>query len=442
MAGYGPTEMVRTPWGNAGELRSKKLNPGRGTPREEVVRNQRERLFAAMVATVAEKGYEGTSVADLIKLSGVSRRTFYEHFQDKEDCFCATVEELMEAGVGFAAHGFEKSEGTWEEQARRMLEAFLGLVAAQPAAARLCLVDSYAAGETTLSRLAAAVDEIERRTLAALDSLPGHAGTPPELARAIIGGLYRVLYRHLYRGTEPDLVPRVGELWRWAMSFPPPPRPLRARTRRSSRNEPPAGSFAAHIPSERILRGFAAAVAEKGYADVAIADIAAHARISQATFYAHFKDKEDALLAALDSSGAQLVAATLPAVRRSNGGPEAVRTAVIAAFGFLAAEPAFARLRSVEVFAAGPEAVEQCDKIEDEVSEAILAMRPEDAPQLSPLSMEATLGAINSLLFEQVRNVGPHSLPSAAPLATYIALAPFVGAEKACAVANGEPTAR
>ena len=75
--GYGPPAMARTPWGDAAQLREKKLRPGRGTPREEAERNQRERLFAAMVATVAEKGYEATTVADLVKLSGVSRSAFY-----------------------------------------------------------------------------------------------------------------------------------------------------------------------------------------------------------------------------------------------------------------------------------------------------------------------------------------------------------------------------
>jgi AcrR family transcriptional regulator len=75
--------MVRTPWGDAGHLRDKKLPPGRGTPRGEAERNQRERLFAAMVATVGEKGYEATTVADLVQLSGVSRSAFYKHYDDK-----------------------------------------------------------------------------------------------------------------------------------------------------------------------------------------------------------------------------------------------------------------------------------------------------------------------------------------------------------------------
>ncbi len=88
--------MVRTPWGDAASLRERQLRPGRGTPRPEAERNQRERLFAAIVATVAEKGYEATTVADLVKLSGVSRSAFYRHFEDKQACFLAAVEAVVE----------------------------------------------------------------------------------------------------------------------------------------------------------------------------------------------------------------------------------------------------------------------------------------------------------------------------------------------------------
>ena len=86
--------MTRTPWGDASTLRDRKLRPGRRLPAEEVARNQRERLFAALVAVVAEKGYEATRVEDLLELSGVSRSAFYEHFNDKQDCLLAAVELL------------------------------------------------------------------------------------------------------------------------------------------------------------------------------------------------------------------------------------------------------------------------------------------------------------------------------------------------------------
>ena len=86
--------MVQTPWGDAERLSERRLAPGRGHTREEVDRNQRERLFAAMVATVAEKGYEATTVADVSDLSGVSKSSYYEHFSDKQDGFLATVEAM------------------------------------------------------------------------------------------------------------------------------------------------------------------------------------------------------------------------------------------------------------------------------------------------------------------------------------------------------------
>ena len=90
---------VRTPWGDAARLREKKLRPGPGTPRAEAEHNQRERLFGAMVAAVAEKGYEATTVADLVKLSGVSRSAFYRHYDDKQACFLAAVEAMVEPAL-------------------------------------------------------------------------------------------------------------------------------------------------------------------------------------------------------------------------------------------------------------------------------------------------------------------------------------------------------
>src|SRR5215467_29304 len=96
--GSGP--MVATPWGDSGSLRERKLQPVRGTPAEEVERNQRDRLFAAMIACVAERGYAATSVEDIVELSGVSRRSFYDSFSDKAECLKAAVEELFAVVLG------------------------------------------------------------------------------------------------------------------------------------------------------------------------------------------------------------------------------------------------------------------------------------------------------------------------------------------------------
>src|SRR6266576_3593372 len=83
--------MVMTPWGESDSLRKRRLPPGPGRPREDVLAHQRERLFGAMVASVAMRGYRATTVGDLAEISGVSSRTFYDLFPDKEACFLATL---------------------------------------------------------------------------------------------------------------------------------------------------------------------------------------------------------------------------------------------------------------------------------------------------------------------------------------------------------------
>src|ERR1700752_5261293 len=65
-------------------------------PRDVVWRSQRGRLLAAMAAAVAVKGYAGVAVADVIAQAGVSRKTFYEHFDNKEECFLAAYDAGVE----------------------------------------------------------------------------------------------------------------------------------------------------------------------------------------------------------------------------------------------------------------------------------------------------------------------------------------------------------
>jgi AcrR family transcriptional regulator len=91
--------MTTTPWGEASELRERMLVSSPRPSPEEAARNQRERLFGAIVALCEERGYEATTVGDLVGLSGVSRRDFYRHFASKQACFEAALETIL-TGVG------------------------------------------------------------------------------------------------------------------------------------------------------------------------------------------------------------------------------------------------------------------------------------------------------------------------------------------------------
>ena len=88
-----------------------RLPPGRhGLPREFVAHNQRERLIAGLAEAVAENGYAGTTIAHITRHAAVSRRTFYEHFGSKDECFVAAYDTVMEELRTRVAEAFDQED--------------------------------------------------------------------------------------------------------------------------------------------------------------------------------------------------------------------------------------------------------------------------------------------------------------------------------------------
>jgi AcrR family transcriptional regulator len=151
--------------------------------REDVVRSQRTRILAAITEAVAEKGYANTVVADVVGRSGVSRATFYELFTGKDDCFRAAYEthaalltELMAVGLDelrrSAATPLEKHDG--------MLAAYLDALAAEPALARVFLVEVYAAGPECIEQRRRSQEAFVDVVAATHDGEGGLLGTAPD----------------------------------------------------------------------------------------------------------------------------------------------------------------------------------------------------------------------------------------------------------------------
>lgn len=414
--------MVATPWGDAAELRNRKLHPSRGTPRSEVIRNQRARLFGAMFAVVTEKGYRATTVADVVELSGVSRSAFYEHFANKAECLAAGAAELIEP---------TRDDLAACEGGQAVLERLCELVEDQPVAARVWFVELQAAG--------AVGEEVAERGLAALaEVLSGATGGTeqarpgPELVPVLAGGLQKLIQARICRGEERGLREIAPELWRWLASVRSPPKPLASRRGRAAAN-----GFQGYTPAERIARAVATVLAERGYLSMSTDDIAAEAGMSLSTFYAHFSDKEDAVLAALEMSGAQIMALAGPAARRAGDWRRGVRTLHEAICAYLAAEPEMARLATTGIHGAGPRALARRDRVIDSLA-AMLAPGFEQNPAASKMAAEAAAATSYALIAEQVRKGGPRSVATVVPAATYITLVGFIGPEEAVAVANAE----
>jgi AcrR family transcriptional regulator len=430
--GYGPA-LMRTPWGDSSQLREKMLPPGRGTPRAEAERNQRERLFAAMVATVAEKGYEAATVADLVEMSGVSRSAFYRHFEDKQACFLAAIEALVEPAIQTVQGGLEMPGD--KEVGKQAFEALIEKIVRQSAASKMCFVEIYAAGPAGVALVDRTLDSFEALIKQLLDSIPGHEGMPPEIVRAIVGGIQKVIHKRLYRGQEEELLGLTSQLWDWMFCYPPPPGPLKPPRRRSRQPNPFEERQAASNPPERILRALAAVVSEKGYPEATVAEIVDRAKTSQRTFYEHFANKEDAMVAALDSGSSQMLGAALPAFRRAPDWQHAVQATQEAMFSFGVQEPEYARLGGVEMYAAGKRALEQREVV-TEGMEGLLAPGYELKADVPPITAEAIGGALYALFYDYVKQRGPERLPEMVPVAVYMTLTPFLGSDDAFALAT------
>lgn len=168
---------------------SPRLPAGRhGLPREFVVQNQRERIVTALVDTVAERGYNATTVAHITKAASVSRRTFYEHFADKEACFLAAYDGAVDVLVRRVNGAYESAQ-SWPERAAAGLRALLAALAEEPRLARLSLVDIGSAGPAAQRRYRTAVQRLTPLFDEGRDFAPGGRNLPANTSRMAIGGV-------------------------------------------------------------------------------------------------------------------------------------------------------------------------------------------------------------------------------------------------------------
>jgi AcrR family transcriptional regulator len=182
--------------------------------REAVEHQQRERILPAMIGVVAERGYANSRIVDVIEAAGVSRKTFYELFEDKEQCFLEAYERIVGMLLQVTIEAFDGDrEAPWEERMRAAMSAFLEIMAEHPHAARFCIVEVLAAGPAAVARRDAALREFTFM----LDE--GRAQTSSELpgmtALALTGGVYELLYSEILHGATTRLPERLPELIYW-----------------------------------------------------------------------------------------------------------------------------------------------------------------------------------------------------------------------------------
>ncbi len=177
------------------DLQPSRLGRGKSSaPRGPVAATQRERILAAAERLIAEKGCAGTTIEGIVKAAGVSSVTFYEHFEDKEECFAAAFDRAVGEMRGELVAAVP-AELPWPDWVRVGLAALLEAIDADPPRARMCLVEAQKGGPELRARYEAALDASSAVREGRADSLGSRS-----LEQAIVGGLAWLLRERLELG--------------------------------------------------------------------------------------------------------------------------------------------------------------------------------------------------------------------------------------------------
>lgn len=185
------------------------LPPGtHGLAREVVRASQRERLLASVIEAVAEEGYAAARLADIVKRANVSRRTFYEHFTDKEECFLAAYDAGSEALFERVINAHAQT-GDWPQRARAAVRAYLTAFAEQPAYAQATMVEILGAGSRALAhrrrmnrRYAELIKDLHRE---ARQESPDIPQVPPPVFTATVAAVDGLVCDYIEQGRTLEL---------------------------------------------------------------------------------------------------------------------------------------------------------------------------------------------------------------------------------------------
>jgi AcrR family transcriptional regulator len=446
--------------------------PSGPVAREQQRAGQRLRLVLAMVDAVGADGYRATRVADVIVRAGVSRKTFYEMFKNKQDCLLTAYQMIVREAIRRLEVAFRDTDG-WPDRVEAAISTLFAASRENPGALRLSLLEIPAAGPEAVERRERSVVAFEQFIRDALELAPGEGAVADAALKAIVGGFNRVLYRRVLRGEGAELSALVPDLAGWAASYYPAPAAMlaepsaRSRALRASALDggrapgtlaphPPLGgrrglargdqnvsrSFVVQSQRERILDAVTNLTAREGYAALRVEAIAEEAAVSLVAFYEHFADKEDAFLVAFEVGQSKGLAIVESAFAAQSDWRLAVRAGIAALFEFLATEPSFAHIALLDALIATEHTALRSRAAVDAFAQMLApGLGQTDGPAPPPVTIEAIAGGLFEVCLHYVLAGRLRELPEMTPSATYIALAPFLGGEEAARIATERPRA-
>jgi AcrR family transcriptional regulator len=405
-------------------------------------------MHGAMVEAVAANGYEGTSVKQVIALAGVSRRSFYEQFANKQDCLLATFDVLAGNTMRRAADAYLASGGSLEDRLRPALAEFAATITHDRKAAELVIVQTQTAGVAGVMRLRRAAATCERMLCESFTGAPEAGPLPIPVARGIAGGLLAAMSTCLREGRGIGADELTEEMLGWTLRFQTQAAACMSEIiaesvkrsigcGQSKPRDRRAASGRRTDERERLMENALRLAVAEDLRGLSTLRIAEEADVSIDAFFELFANKDECFLAALDMLAGELLRVTADDGLATADWPRAVRRAIRELMVYLADRPHYASTIASEAFSAGAGAVHR----NLELAKAIATLLTEGAPgePVGRLTVEVVGGAIWHTVRCQVASGRTQLLPAMSDYLAYVVLAPFIGAEAAVEVVTEAP---
>lgn len=398
-----------------------------------------------MIEIAGERGYDAVTVRELTRLSGVSTRAFYQHFGGgKEECLLRTY-ELVTEEVADRIAASQSSGSDWRQRLKRALWAFTDELIREPQAARLVLIEAFAAGPAALERMQRAEARFEAVLSEVFSDCTEGKTMPPLLLQGIVAGVAHVARAQMLFDRGEAVADLADELVDWASTYCG--ETAASLEEGGCRSVPMNDSIhpaTIDRPEEistddraLILSAAAKLAVADGYEELSVSRIRTAAGISRRRFHTHFKGVEDCFLALLELRIGNVVADAAAARTGAGAWPEGIHRAISALCSDIARDPALARLGFIDVFGPGLDGMQSRERLITTVAKLFRESAPtEQRP--TELIAKASVGAIWGVLYQQVASGRAQQLPRIVPTLSFLALAPIIGPKTAASAIRRE----
>lgn len=426
-----------------------KLHPGPGMASSDVAAHQAARVHRAMIEIVADRGYDAVKVRELVHLSGISSRAFYEHFESKEDCFLRT-HDLVVRRATRRIIASQAGEREWRKRPRLIFDAFVQELDGDPDAARLALVGAYAAGPAALEQARKSEATFELMLAESFARAPRGVVVPPMVVEGMMAGVARVARTRMLSGRGAELADLNDEMMNWALCYPGRPSGDLAAldlqlvwrdTRLLPLNVLASSGEGEAWPKtgdrSLLLTSIAKLTAANGYDSLTVSDIRRGASVSRKVFKSNFEGVEDCFVAAMEQRAGEALAQAARAQTAGKTWSGGLYRAISAFCDQISGDSLLMGVCLVDNFLPGSSGGRIRTQLIGTVAEQLADSAPLDE-QSSALVAEATTGAIWSLFHHHIVRALAYSSPQVAATLAFMALAPVIGGPAAVAAIGSE----